>query len=407
MQMDPSLQPLIDYIKSHKAHGTHEDKIWVDLLNANWPYDHIQRAFDIVDGPKDVQPAQPLPVVGQNPAAQQPLNSLYSPPASQVSAQPIAQTYATQASPALNPITNTTTTVESSTTDGSHTSSSVPADSRQKFTVRAAVKDVYRGIKVNWQTFLACTGIMLAISFVLLVISTLIIGAILHATGGSAIGLLTGNVFVLIGLYLLVLVITSALSTVMVSLIALSLRDGLDGHRGNIMPTTKAALRATVRLMLTNALVAVVTVGPYLLVSLIGLGIVFGVSSHGLGGRSANIGILVFSILFMVAAAVWIICAMLRFALASYVALFEPGLPIPQTLGRSKHLLVKGGQWFLIKGFFSVLVVAIIIALITGFSFKGTNVAGNIIFTIFSYVINFITYGVLYALYRNRVAVKG
>ncbi|GEM_PF-1628479 len=401
MQMDSSLQPLIDYIQSHKAHGTHEDKMWVDLLNANWPYDHIQRAFDIVDGPKDTQPAQPLPVAGQNPAAQQP----YQNPLSQNS-QPPNSLYSPPATQPVQPAETSAVASESHTAIPSDVSAT-PKDSRQKFTIRAAVKDVYRGIKVNWQTFLGCVGIMVVLSVVLLIISALIIGAIIQASGGSAIRLLSGNIFVLIGLYLFVLVITSAVSTVMVSMIALTLRDGLDGHRGNIMSTTKTALRATIRLMLTNALFAVVAVGPYILVSLVSFGLVFSASSFGLGGRSGNISILLFGLLFMLAAAVWIIFALLRFALASYVALFEPKLPIPQTLGRSKHLLLKGGQWFLIKGFFAVLAVAILVALITGFSFKEMQTTSNVFITIFSYVINFITYGVLYALYRNRVAVRG
>ncbi len=109
----------------------------------------------------------------------------------------------------------------------------------------------------------------------------------------------------------------------------------------------------------------------------------------------------------MLVVVMWIYIALIRFALTPYVALFEPDIPITKTLGRSKHLLVKGGQWFLIKGFLLLLLGLIILAVATGQDLPELMDSDNIAFNIFLIIVSVIVNGGLVMLYHNRKIVRG
>jgi len=344
--MDPRIQIAVDYVWTQRAAGVADGAISAALLQIGWPQDYVTAAFNSIG-----QPPQP--------AAVQPTQ------------------------------TNL-------------------VDTRHKYTIRAAIADVYRGMKVNWLTYLICVLSMLAVASILV---TLIYGILsaLHVydkVAYSGFGGVRFRLIPLICLYLFVIAVSAVVNAMVVNVLALTLRDGLDGHRGKPLATLKEALFRLVRVALTNALVALVALGPFIITTIIMITVTFAATFSGVGGRSSSIAGLIISLLLGLAGFAWALIASLRFALAPYVALIEPQTSIFGTLKRSSYLLRKGGQWFLLKGFFLLVAVLIIVLLLTHSSMSASNDTGGTIFTAVNIVVTILINGGLYTLYRNRVAVK-
>ncbi len=124
------------------------------------------------------------------------------------------------------------------------------------------------------------------------------------------------------------------------------------------------------------------------------------------GSGSANSPIAVLSPIFILVAMVWALIAHLRYALAPYVALFEPEVPIKQTLKRSQLLLKKGGQWFVFKGVLLLLVLFILIAVATGSNLRQLESSNDITLNILFITLSVLIEGALVMLYLNRTGKK-
>lgn len=103
----------------------------------------------------------------------------------------------------------------------------------------------------------------------------------------------------------------------------------------------------------------------------------------------------------------WIIIALLRFALVPYIVLLEPQTKVLAAFGRSSHLLQKGGQWFLVKGFFILLVAVLFLSAVTGQTPDELGDSRNIFVWVIDVALSLLALGMLYMLYRNRAAVRG
>jgi hypothetical protein len=103
---------------------------------------------------------------------------------------------------------------------------------------------------------------------------------------------------------------------------------------------------------------------------------------------------------------IWAVIAFLRFGLMPLVGLFEPEVPVRKTLSRSKFLLMKGGQWFLVKGMLVMLFIYIVLAAATNSSVQELSNSNNIAIQVVLGVFGLLAEAVLVLLYRNRRAVK-
>lgn len=163
------------------------------------------------------------------------------------------------------------------------------------------------------------------------------------------------------------------------------------------------------RLILVNILLCVVIGLPFIVTTIASLASAFTAASSAFNGDGGNSAAsLVIIPLLMIASLVWLVIAALRFALAPYVALFEPNVGVVKTLGRSRHLLEKGGQWFIFKGFLLLMLVFIILSIVTGeSSVSRLNSSQDLSTNISTIIISLFVEGVLVMLYFNRAKVRG
>ena len=351
--MAPTIEPLVEYIQAHRAHGAHDEQIWIELLNASWPYELIQAGFDNIDGANTVAP---------NMAA--------------------AQTAPPSGSPA-------------------------PIAVRQKYKVTTAIADVFRGLKVNWQTVIG-GGLVILIAITALSVVVLLAGIVLFRQFFADLALnpllLLNNparLFVIVGvLYVVLLILGALFNSMLLSGISLTLRDGLDGNQGKVFPTIRRTFSTLIRVALANALMAITIVGPFLLAGILvaGLSILM---------RDRSLLVILIGLISFIATGVWVVVAFLRYWLAPYVALFETDIRLRNTLGRSKSLMYKGGQWFLVKSVLLTLAFGLVYAVIVELLGDNPPLAILILLIIVNVLVSFIAIGMYYALYRNRVAVKG
>jgi hypothetical protein len=123
--------------------------------------------------------------------------------------------------------------------------------------------------------------------------------------------------------------------------------------------------------------------------------------------RDRSLLVILIGLISFIATGVWVVVAFLRYWLAPYVALFETDIRLRNTLGRSKSLMYKGGQWFLVKSVLLTLAFGLVYAVIVELLGDNPPLAILILLIIVNVLVSFIAIGMYYALYRNRVAVKG
>jgi hypothetical protein len=143
------------------------------------------------------------------------------------------------------------------------------------------------------------------------------------------------------------------------------------------------------------------------LISLITLAVTFGLAFGGGSSRGGDITVLVFTLVGFVAALAWVIIALLRYAVVPEVALFEPQHRLRDTLGRSRHLLHKGGQWFLVKAFVLAIIIGLLLVSLSAAVPTDAPTAIHVFIILLNLIVSFVSSGIFYTLYRNRVAVKG
>lgn len=370
--MNEQFDQLVDYIKQHLNQGVPEDNIRQALRQHNWDEELVNKAFLSVNAPTPpsvYQPPQP------NPASYQAL--------------------ATQ-TPELGQQTGQ---VQSSAPQATQQPQAEPL-APKKYSVFRALGDTFRAIRKNAAAFLLAVVVSYAVAAGSLFLISLLISKLLYGQFGLLFASTSKLLTVLFGSLILYTLWYAFAYAFVLAATSLAINDGSEGRKSSIGTTVSNSFARTGRVVVANTLFSLVSFWPIVLI--IFLPIILLTSGHT-GGSSS----LILVPILLLVAVIWAYIATIRFALAPYVALFEPNIPITKTLGRSKHLLLKGGQWFLVKGFLLLLLIVIVIAVATHQNLpelmNSNNIAINIVLIITSIVVN----GALVMLYHNRKIVRG
>ncbi len=262
-----------------------------------------------------------------------------------------------------------------------------------KYGIFQSLQHVMGAVKRNPVTF----GVTLLVSYVLsgialvltvLAATSLLLGqfGLLFASFGNILTVLIASLIIYTLLYALVYAFT-------VSCIAYSLSD----EKYGIGTTLKKALKSTVRVVKVNAWVVIVAYWPIVIAAFLPLLLVSGGDSRG-----GNASLALLTPVLIIAALIWALIAQLRYALAPYVALFEPEVPVMQTLKRSEQLLKKGGQWFVFKGVLIILAIFIFLAVVTGSNLRQLENSNDNIINVIFIILSILIEGAMVMLYLNR-----
>lgn len=369
--MNDQVYQLVDYIEYQIKQGIGAQVIRSEIVNQGWPANLVDQAFELV--------ALSLPQARISPIqSQQPIE--VAPTASDSFTQ---QNNFTQPSP-----------VAAKPTQDNNNNVVIP---KQKYKVFQSLADMFSALKSNMVGFILVFVVSVVMLFAIGLLSTII--------GAFIVGLFTkGNLILsLIVIYLTIAVLSSLTTALYIGAQSVSIRDGHMRHKSNVLQVVMFSIKNAPRMTLAYLLTVSAIYGPMILglilVIFLGLSGVYRGSSAliSLGGP-----------LLVLVGSVWGLIAIFRFALAPYVALFEPDVPVTKTLGRSQYLLAKGGQWFLLKGLLFTFVLFVVLGLASGSEnlneFVNTRDAiTSGIFIVLSIFIN----GSMTMLYLNRKAVKG
>lgn len=281
----------------------------------------------------------------------------------------------------------------------------VAVSTSPKYKLRDAIKDTYAAIKNNIKAYLIIVGVAVVAS----ILTSLAFAAI---GAGYLAGVFSFPGLILVGILLFVAVL--AVQSVISGAMMLAVNDGADGKVGNAKASLAVAWSHAKRLILTNLLVAAVVAAPlFVVLILFSLQAAIGNDSQALTtGPSPDASGNILTFLLIVAAAVWALIATLRYFLATYVAIFEPEVPVTQTLKRSHQLVKDGGAIFMLKLIGVTFLVIIILSIIFGGG-QSQSTAGSFGGNSENPFLNFLTTLVslfmsaaIVLLYRNRRAVK-
>lgn len=267
-----------------------------------------------------------------------------------------------------------------------------PVSITKKYTIFRSFYDMLAAVKKNPVTF----GVTLVTAYAA---STAVLSLTLYAMAKLALGQ-SGLLFASLPRIITGLVIGLLIYTLLYALVyaftlssmAFSLRD----EKNSIKTVFKKALSVAPRVVKTNALVAIVAYWPLAVLAFLPL-LLF--SMAGLNNPALA---LVFPVV-VIAALIWALIANLRFALAPFVAMFEPKIPLKQTLKRSEELLKNGGQWFIFKGVLLLLAVLILLAIATKSSLNQLEQSSDIAVNILFIALSILAEGALIMLYFNRI----
>ncbi len=282
----------------------------------------------------------------------------------------------------------------------------------ERYKVFAAIADAVSAAKANFKTILL-SGIVTLVLFMALAIgyTVAVYSTFAFASLGSAGYLTTAATAVgSIGAFIVTLLVTAALSiviqTLSTNLMALAFMDGAERNRRSFGEIFGTGGRRIVRVFGSYICVVLVAIAPYIALGAIGLAVILSSNDPYSGNADLNILLIIASF----GAVAWSIVALLRYALAPFVALFEPEIPVAKTLARSRQLLVHGGQWFLFKLVLLFIILGIIVSLAPGLfvaSGEGSSqITVTVIDTILNVTLGALAIGTLTMLYRNRVAVR-
>lgn len=355
---------LVDYIKQHIAQGISEHSIRNVLLQHNWDAESVERAFAAAkasQSPSMVSEPNAYPQLqnhtAQSPAGQQPHG-----------AQPAIQ----------------------------HNSDAMAP---KKYKVFRAVGDTFRAVRQNPSTFALSVVCTYAIAAFSLFVVSLIMGKVLGGKSLLFASLSTQLMWLLGSLTLYVLWYVFAGAFAMAT-ISLALYEGNENRRSSIGAILSQGFAKLGRIILANMLLSLIVFVPVVLI--ISLPLILPLS----GATGGSLSLILFPITMLIAV-VWSCVALIKCALIPYVALFEPNVPVFKTMGRSKYLLSKGGQWFLVKGFLFALLILIVIGVATGQNLQELSDSNGVVSNVLLMVLSIFANGVLVMLYRNRKIVRG
>jgi len=275
-----------------------------------------------------------------------------------------------------------------------------PPSSLPKYGVISSLNDALAAIRANLGTYAVTVVIGVVLSAVMTYVYNFAVIAVIGGVGlffvfsaGSTPSILP----ILILFFGAVTIISILFSAWLFTLNATAVADGANGMKRSAGSTLSVATRAFVRVALAEALFFLVLTAPLLALVTLSfvLALVFGAESLS-----------AMSILYFIggiAGSVWILVAFLRYLLVPYVALFEPEVPLRQTLGRSKHLMMKGGQWYVVKLILLCIVAAIALSPFAGEpSYSAQAAEPNIFISLAVTALSLLVGAMVVMLYRNR-----
>lgn len=264
-----------------------------------------------------------------------------------------------------------------------------------------AIGDAVKAINNNLLAVIAALVVTVILSAAVVLLSVLLLAGVVSAQNQLNVSPQAFITSMIIGIVLYI-VVSALVSAFYTNFVALAINEGAEGKTSNLKEVFSRSLRSVVRVTLASLLVGAVIAGPIVAVGLL-LALLALSGGNGTGSTVALITLI------PLLAFIWVIIAVLRYALTPLIALFEKDVPLTKTLGRSKHLLQHGGQWFLVKGFFLLFVVSIILSSLTGDSLQDLGQqtgSTNVLFNILAVLLGLIVNGVMVMLYRNRRAVR-
>lgn len=354
MNNEQYLTQLINYISENMSRGVSRNDIYAALINSGWDQQFVIQAFERADTCLAVQP----PLVEQN-----------------------------------------ETTLPDCTIESSNITPH-PSDKIAKYKLVSAVKDTAKALVVNPVTFLLTFLSSIVISFfssILLILLAYVPLTIIKTTSRS-------NILALLFAYSLVLVISiiwsSLIQAYFLTSTSLILSESRSRKKASFKKIATLSLTRLFRVVKVNLVTVTVLAWPFFL--LIFVAIFEGLAS----GRAIKILVFLVYLAILVFAIVRVIMGLVRYALAPYVAIFEPETPIIKTLSRSRVLLSGGGNRFIVKLFFLALFMLIVIAGVSGASVQAKNYFINMMANIMALVVSVFINGMLLMLYANRRSIK-
>jgi len=361
---------LVSYVSDHLRQGFSEEIIRQTLQQHGWDTATVNNVFASLASPA---PAPQPSWAPRPPVLQEQPQQTYQPAQS----QPAVVNEALQ-QPQQNPIATSVALT--------------------KYRLFRAIADTFRAIRRNPVAFvLSIVGsYVFAVGVVVLIalLTVTLVMTIINLDSQSG-----RTIFITLTILGYVL-LNSVLQALLLAVPSLALYDGAEGRKSRFGTLFKTGIKRMWRVAVASALLWLVAIVPILIAIVLSFTFVFSA-----GSSSSTISLLLTPIL-SIASVVVMTVLLLRFSLAPYVALFEPEVPIRKTLGRSKQLLLKGGQWFLLKGVLLVFAVLLILSAATGLKAEELKNTSNITANVVALLIWILANGVVVMLYRNRRMVK-
>lgn len=372
--MNEQFDQLVDYVRQNLNQGVPEDQIRQTLLQYNWNADLVDRAFLSIKVPQT--PYSPAPTYPESNATSQPspanANNWEQSNITQAQA-PSVYEHANQVGPEPN--------------------------APKKYRVFRAIGDTFHAIKNNAGAFFLSVILSYAVAVIFLFAISFVINKALYGEFGLLFASTSKLLTVLLGSLVLYTVWYALAGAFILATTSLALYDGSENRKSSLSTILSNSFSRLGRVVLADVLFFLVTFWPIILIIFLPIILL----TNGVG--ESNYSSILLPILILVAL-IWNYVASVRFALAPYVALFELDVPVTKTLGRSKHLLVKGGQWFLVKGFLFLLLVLILLAIASGQNLPELMNSNNIVISIFLIIISIVVDGALVMLYHNRKIIR-
>lgn len=282
--------------------------------------------------------------------------------------------------------------------------------SAQYYRVFSAIRDTLSAMKYNAAAYFGSVLLVVLLAVAVDMAMVMLLGlAGLRIEMNSTMPFATQLILLLIVAGILY-AIWSAVAGAFTSVSALAVRDGAQRRKSSVAKLLSAASKQILRVTGANILFGLIAVVPPILALMV---LVFLDISGALNisdafnirrpDPSANLSVIACGI----ASFVWILFCVLRYGLMPYVAVFEPKVPITQTMARSRALLAGGGGRFLTKSLLLLLLTMTVASILSGADTINPSAASNTISTILSVLVSLIWVGMLTMLYWNRKHVVG
>ena len=273
--------------------------------------------------------------------------------------------------------------------------------SAQYYRVFSAIRDTLSAMKYNAAAYFGSVllVVLLAVAVVMAVVMLLGLAG-LRIEMNSTMPFATQLIPLLIVAGILYAIWSAVAGAMFTSVSALALRDGAQRRKSSVAKLLSAASKRILRVIGANILFGLIAAVPPILAMMVP-------AFLGISGAIDGTTVAILSGTAGIAGFVWILFCVLRYGLMPYVAVFEPKVPITQTMARSRALLAGGGGWFLTKSLLLLLLTMNVASILSGADTINPSAASNTIFTILSVLVSLIWVGMLTMLYWNRKHVAG